>query len=128
MPAGKDNFHINANKYVKSANFSLGLGNDTYVSAFQERLIIGPVCLDDAGEALFTKKSIVIPAQSYFDFTNAVRRAQISFEEENPEPWEMIIFKYSRCHHVVAKFEPSWEGNDPTFRIQIKWNFRSLKA
>ena len=38
MPAGKDNFHINANKYVKSANFSLGLGNDTYVTAFQERL------------------------------------------------------------------------------------------
>ena len=35
----------------------------------------------------------------------------------------MIIFKYSRNHHVVAKFE-SWEDNDPTFRIQIKWNFR----
>ena len=54
MPAGKDNFHINANKYVKSANFSLGLGNDTYVFAFQERLIIGPVCIDNKGEALFT--------------------------------------------------------------------------
>ena len=127
MPAGKDNFHINANKYVKSGNYSIGLGNDTYVSAFQERLIIGPVCLDDAGEALFTKKAVVIPAQSFFEFTNAVRRAEKSFETENAEPWEMIIFKYSRVHHVVAKFE-RWEENDPTFRIQIKWNFKADRS
>ena len=38
MP-GKDTFHVNK-KYLKNANYSLALGNDTYVASFQERILI----------------------------------------------------------------------------------------
>ena len=125
MP-GKDTFHVNK-KYLKNANYSLALGNDTYVASFQERILIGPVCLDDTGEALFTKKAIVIPSQSYFELINAVRRAEKSYEENSEEPWEVILFRYSRVNHVVAKYE-KWEDNDPLFKIQIKWNHKADRS
>ena len=112
---GKDTFFINK-KYLKNSNYSLSLGSDIFAASFQERLIIGPVSLDDTGDALFTKKAVVVPSQTYFDFINSVRRAKQDFEKGNQEPWEMLIYKYSKVHHVVAKFE-QWEENDPTFRI-----------
>ena len=109
MP-GKDTFHVNK-KYMKNANHSLALGNDTYVASFQERILIRPMCLDDTWEALFTKKAIVIPSQSYFELINAVRRAEKSYEENSEEPWEVILFRYSRVNHVVAKYEKFQDSN-----------------
>ena len=85
MP-GKDNFYINK-KYLKNANYTLALGSDTYIACYQERLVLGPVELDSTGEALFTKKAIIIPSNVYYGFTNAVRRGYQAFQNEDSTPF-----------------------------------------
>ena len=125
MP-GKDTFYVNK-KYLKNANYTLALGSDTYAAAYQERIILGPVELDPSGEALFTKKAVIIPSNVYFEFINAVRRGFKAFQDGDETPFEMVLYKYSKVHHVVAKYEKWENGGDDCeskFKVQIKWNSR----
>ena len=130
MP-GKDTFYVN-NKYLKNANYTLALGSDTYIAAYQERIVAGPVELcPNSGDARFTKKAVIIPSNVYFAFTNSVRKGLEAFENDDQTPFEDILYKYSKVHHVVAKYE-RWENGtddeDFKFKLNVKWNFKSDRS
>ena len=87
--------------------------------------------LDASGEALFTKKAVIIPSNVYFVLTNAIKRGTKAFKEGDETPFEILLYKYSKVHHVVAKFE-KWENDledgEFKFKIQIKWNFKADRS
>ena len=127
---GRDTFYVNK-KYLKNANYSLALGDDMYVASYNERILMGRVELDASGEALFTKKAVIIPSNVYFVLTNAIKRGTKAFKEGDETPFEILLYKYSKVHHVVAKFE-KWENDledgEFKFKIQIKWNFKANRS
>ena len=124
----KDNFHI-GKKYLKNAHYTLGLGNDNYASSFAERLILGPADFDEA-EPRFSKRAIVIPASCYIDLTRAIQKAYDCFQREDPqENFEVVLFRHSKVHHIVARYE-TWASDDspdepqPAFKILIRWFYK----
>ena len=119
MPS-KDSFHV-GKKLLSESNYSLLLGEDTYVGAYNQRILIGPVDFED-GEARFSKKSIVIPSSCYFDFVNCVSKAYHCFQANELQHWEVLLFKHSKVHHVMAKFE-TWDSDEPWLKINVKWNY-----
>ena len=131
MPA-KDTFHI-GKKYLKDSHYTLPLGNDIFASSYAERIIIGPIDLDD-GSPKYSKRAIVIPAMVYIDFVKCLQRAHESFQADSKDTWEQLLFKHSSIHQVVARYE-IWQSKDseepepePLFKVLIRWNYKSDKS
>ena len=124
MP-GHDTFYVGDNNYLKNSNYSLSLGEDVYCCAYQERLVMGPITLDD-GEAKFSKKAIIIPSSVYYEFVDTIHKAHQSFQDGSEEPWEKTIYKHSKTHHVIGKYEYHNEDADYGTRLSIciRWFFQ----
>ena len=129
MP-GKDNFYVN-NKYLKNANYLLALGSNNYIAAFRKRIVAGQTELcPESGDARFTKKAIIIPSNVYFAFTNAVRKGLQAFHNDVETSFEDILYKHSKNHHVVTKYE-KWENSvedEFKFSLNIKWYFKTDRS
>ena len=73
----------------------------------------------------FHNRKIVIPSNVYFEFVDCIRKACQSFKDKTSEAWEVILYKHSRVHWVVGKYE-FWEDMDEMgLKIIIKWNFKN---
>ena len=129
MP-GRESFHVGTNKYLKNANFSLCLGEDVYVAAFREKLIAGVTEADAEGDLRFSKKAIVIPSNVYYQFVDCVFKAQESFEQNSDKHWEALIYKHSKAHHIIGKYDYYNEDSDygTRFSICIKWYFKNDRS
>ena len=128
MP-GRDTFYVGDKKYLKNANYSLCLGEDIYCCAYHERIIMGPINFDD-GEAKFTKKAVIIPASAYFEFVDTITKAHESFQNGSEEHWEKAIYKHSKAHSIIGKYE-DFNGDaeyGPRLSICIKWFFKLDKS
>ena len=119
--SGKEIFFVNE-MYLEKSNYNLCLGDDLYAGSYQDRITIGPIQFDEqTGKAKFSKKSITIPSSEYVKLINAVDKADKSFEDVKSEPWESLVYMYTKVHHLMARYE-IWE-DEPTFKFIIKWNF-----
>ena len=92
MPS-KDCFQV-GQKYLKNANYYLPLNQDCYIAAYQERVILGHVEDFDQDLAKFNKKTIAIRSNGYFEFVDCFCHAYQSFQENNEEPWEKVIYRH----------------------------------
>ena len=128
MP-GRDTFYVGNNKYLKNANYTLCLGEDIYCSAYRERLVLGPIEFDD-GEARFSKKAVIIPSGVYYEFVDTIHKAYQSFQIGSEDHWEKLIYKHSKAHHVVGKYDYYNEDSDYGTRLSlcIKWFFKNDKS
>ena len=119
--SGKEIFFINE-MYLEKSNYNLCLGDDIYAASYQERIVLGPIQFDDQnGKAKFSKKSISIPSSEYVNLINAVDKAYKCFENEKSEAWEILVYMYTKVHHLMARYE-IWE-DEAVFKLVIKWNF-----
>ena len=121
----KDIFFV-TEMYLEKSNYHLCLGENIYVGCFHERIILGPIQFDQtSGKAKFSPKSITIPSSEYLTFISVVDKAYKYFESEDEAvregSWERFCFKYSKVHHLLAKYEVYEE--EPTLRFIINWNF-----
>ena len=126
MPS-KDCFQV-GQKFLKNSNYYLPLNEDCYIAAYQERVILGHVEDFDQDLAKFNKKAIVIPSNVYFEFVDCVRRAYQSFQENNDEPWEKVIYRHSKVHHIVGKYENWDDTEEMILKMIIKWNFKNDRS
>ena len=128
MP-GRESFTVGTNKYLKNANYALCLGGDLYACAFRERLILGPIDFDD-GEAKFSKKAVIVPASAYYELVNALHKGAESFGSGSQEKWEQTIYKHSKAHHVVCKYDYPDEEADYGIHvaIAIKWFYKNDRS
>ena len=125
MP-GRDTFYVGNNKYLKNANYTLSLGEDVYCAAYRERLILGPIDFED-GEARFSKKAVIIPSNVYFQFVDTIDRAYQSFQQGSNISWESLIYRHSKSHHIVGKYDYYNDDSDYGTRLSlcIKWFFKN---
>ena len=116
-----DILYIN-DKYLEKANYNFCLGDNLHVASYQIRILLGPIQFDEVnGKARFSKKSATIPSSQYVDFVRVVERANASFDAKDSIPWETVLYKFSKTHHLIAKFDIYEE--EPVFKLLIKWNF-----
>ena len=116
-------------KYLQNANYYLSCGDGLYIGAYQDRLILGSseIC-EQTGKTRFSKKSVYIPASAFKDFCDCLNRANQCFQSGDFTPWEKILTKYTRCHHVIARFRTFEDPQDPVFSVIVRWDFRSDKS
>ena len=128
MP-GRDTFFVGNDKYLKNANYTLALGEDVYCAAYRERLLLGPIEFTD-GEAIFSKKAVIIPCNVYYQFVDTVRKAYHSFHTGSEQDWDAIIYKHSRNHHIIGKYD--YYNDDAEygtrFSLCIRWFFKTDKS
>ena len=110
---------------MKNSNYVLPLKEDCYIAAYQERVLLGHVEDFDQDMAKFSKKAIVIPSNVYFELVDAIRKAYQCFQENKEEPFEQVIYRHSKVHHIVAKYEYSEDTEEMLLKIIIKWNFKN---
>ena len=123
MPS-KDCFQV-GQKFLKNANYYMALNEDCYIAAFQERVLLGHVEDFEQDMAKFNKKAIVIPNNVYFQFVDCLSKAYKCFQEGNEEPWEYVIYRHSKVHHIVGKYEYFEDTEEMILKIIIKWNFKN---
>ena len=63
--------------------------------------------------------------QSY-EFVDTIHKAHQSFQDGSEEPWEKTIYKHSKTHHVIGKYEYHNEDADYGTRLSIciRWFFQ----
>ena len=116
-------------KYLQNANYYLALGENIYIGAFQDRLILGSAEVDElTGKTRFSKKSVFIPSQAFKDFGDCINRANRCFQTKNHEPWEIVLTLISKCHHVICQFGTFEDPQDPVFSIVVRWAFRNDRS
>ena len=129
MPS-KDCFQV-GQKFLKNANYYLSLNEDCYIAAYQERVLIGHVEDFDQDMAKFNKKAIVIPSNVYFEIVNTIRKGKESFDKDSMDCWEEVIYRHSKVHHIVGKYE-HWDDTDPdsemVLKLIIKWNHKNDRS
>ena len=83
------------------------------------------MCQDKTIVAKFNKKAIVIPSNVYFEFVDCIRRAYLSFQENKEDSWEQVIYKHSKVHHIVGKYENCNDTEEKMLKMVLKWNFKN---
>ena len=73
--------------------------------------------------AKFNKKAIVIPSNVYFEFVNCISKAYQHFQDGKEEPFEEVIYRHSKVHWIVGKYEMDEDSEEMNLKIIIKWNF-----
>ena len=121
MPT-KECFQVGT-KHLKFSNYALSLNEDCYIAAYQERVILGRVEDFDQDMAKFNKKAIVIPSNVYFEFVNCISKAYQHFQDGKEEPFEEVIYRHSKVHWIVGKYEMDEDSEEMNLKIIIKWNF-----
>ena len=122
--SAKDLFFV-TEMYLDKANYNICLGDSMYAASYQDRIILGSIEFDEkSGKAKFSQKSITIPSSEYVNLINVIDKAYKWFEGDDSvplPPYETLIYRYSKVHHLYAKYE-MWQ-DEPTFKLVIKWNF-----
>ena len=90
---------------------------------------IGPIGFDD-GEAKFSKKAVIVPASAYYELVYALHKGAESFGSGSQEKWEQTIYKHSKAHHVVCKYDYPDEEADYAIHvaIAIKWFYKNDRS
>ena len=116
-------FYFPKEMYLDACNYHLCLGDDYYIASIQESIIIGSIQFEEkSGKAKFSSRSLIIPACEYVNFVNVIDKAYRSFQGTGEErPWEILLYSYSRYHHLYARFEMC--DGEVTLKLFIKWNF-----
>ena len=124
--AAKELFHA-SEKYLEKSTYNICLGEDLYAATFQERLILGPIEFDNqSGKAKFSKKAITIPSTQYPELVKVLKRVITSFQAGETAPWETLLYKYSKLHLLMARYD-IWD-DEPVFKLVILWNFGNDKT
>ena len=119
-----------SDKYLHRSNYWVDLTDSIYAAAFPEKLIVGltdyQTGTEDKPDVIkFSNRGVAIPATNFFIFTTCCKRAYKCYQTGDTTPWEMVLFKPTRVHEVVAQYH-EWES-EMQFRLVIRWEFKKDK-
>ena len=109
---------ITSQPFLREANFYIPLQDDgLYAACFPGRLIIGYVSHNHDLLLQFGPKSLTIPADCFHIMIDTIRKALKGYNDENPMPFEDLVFERSEIYHLMGNFE---KFNDK-FLFQLRW-------
>ena len=124
-----DLYHL-SDKYLHRSNHWVDLSESIYAAAFPEKLLVGLTTYEtdtnnQSDVIKFSARGVAIPATNFFTFTTCCKRAYKCYQTMDTTPWEVVLFKPTRAHEVVAQYH-EWES-EMVFRLVICWEHKKDK-
>ena len=107
---------------LNHANYTLCLPSGLFVAAYMEKILMGYAEMDQhTGKMMFTKKTIIIPSTSFFQFVQTIKKAYQALKTGSEEEFEDLIYNHNGTHHLVSKFQ-CW-NEQMGLSLFYKWKF-----
>ena len=118
----KSNYYLDAVS-LNHADYTLCLPSGLFVAAYLEKILVGFADMDqDTGKMMFhTKKTIIIPSASFFQFVKTIKKAYQALKTGSTEEFEDLIYCHNNTHFLVSKFQ-SW-NEQMGLSLFYKWKF-----
>ena len=116
-----------SDKFLHRSSYWIDLTESVIAAAYPEKILVGltedQFGTGDTPDAIkFSTRGAAIPATHFFAFTTCSKRAFKAYQNNDRTEFEMVLFKITRAHELVAQFH-EWQG-DMVYRLAIRWNFK----
>ena len=114
-----------SDKFLHRSSYWVDLTASVIAASYPEKILVG-LTEDESGtndlpDAIkFSTRGVAIPATNFFTFTTCCKRALKSYQNNDRSEWEMVLFKITRAHELVAQFHV-WE-DEPI----LGWQFAGI--